>query len=133
MVLAVSQWIFGQGQLFLSGILAAVVVWFLYDLLRLWRRILPRGGVWVAIEDVIFFFVCAMVGFEYLYPQNLGEVKGFLVLAFFLGSVGYQLLVGRHLIRAGDKVIHKVKGRVGQFLRKHKKKMKEKPEIPIEK
>ena len=132
-VLAISQGIFLQGKLFFTGVLAGVLVWFAYDLLRILRRILPHGTVWIAVEDVIFFFLCAMVGFEYLYPQNLGQVKGFLVLAFVAGSIGYQLLAGRFLIKAADKVIHKGKSRFRQFSQKHKKKLKEKPEIPIEK
>lgn len=123
--LAVSPWIVAQGQLFLTGILAGAIVWVLYDLLRLWRRILPRGVVWVAVEDVVFFFLCAMVGFEFLYPQSLGQVKGFLVLAFLVGSVLYQYLVGRHLIRTGSKVIHRVKKRIQVFRQKRGKNKKE--------
>lgn len=124
-VLAVSPWILDQGQLFLTGVLAGVLVWFLYDLLRLWRRILPRGTVVVAVEDVIFFFLCAVAGFEFLYPQNLGQVKGFLVLAFLAGTAAYHFLIGRYMVRAGSKVIHKVKKRIREFRRKRKKNKRE--------
>lgn len=107
--IAISNGILEQGGLFVSGILCGVIVWFLYDLIRLWRRLVSHGQVWIAVEDVIFFLICAMVGFQVLYPQSLGQLRVFLALAFVVGSLAYHKLVSPYLIRAGTWLIHSVK------------------------
>lgn len=122
--LAVSPGIISQATLFWSVFGGAVVVWFFYDLLRLWRRILPRGTIWIGIEDIVFFCVCALIWFAILFPQSLGQLKGFMILAFGAGTLAYRMLVGRFLIRAGNRVIYAVKRLFRQRLQK-KKKIKE--------
>ncbi|MBQ8663084.1 MAG: spore cortex biosynthesis protein YabQ [Eubacterium sp.] len=130
--IAISNGILEQGRLFLSGIVCGVVVWFLYDLIRLWRRILPHGTVWMALEDVIFFLVCALVGFQVLYPQSLGQLRVFLILAFGVGSLAYHKLVSPYLIRAGSGVIHSIKKRFGNTIQSRIKNQNEKRKKPKE-
>lgn len=131
--MAISPEIYDQAELFVLVFVVAVGVWFLYDLLRLLRRIIPHTAAWMAAEDVLFFFACAMVGFQELYPKSLGQVKGYMLLAFFAGSIVYRLLPGRLLMCCGEVLIRKVKAVFRQNCRKHKEKKKENTEIPIEK
>lgn len=131
--MTISPEIYSQAELFALVFVVAVLVWFLYDLLRLLRRVIPHNSVWMAVEDVAFFFVCAMAGFQELYPKSLGQVKGYMLLAFLAGTLAYRMLPGRVLMRSGNRVIHKGKAIFLQYRKKHKKKKKENTEIPIEK
>ena len=108
--IAVSQGILEQGRLFLTGVLCGVALWFLYDLIRLWRRLVHHGVVWMAIEDLVFFFVCGMAGFQLLYPQSLGQLRVFLILAFGIGSLAYHRLVSPFLIKGGTWLAVRIRG-----------------------
>lgn len=129
----ISQGIFDQGTLFVSGILCGVVVWFLYDLLRLWRRLIAHKELWIAIEDVLFFLICAIVGFQLLYPLSLGQTRVFLILAVAIGSLAYHKLISPHLIRGGTWLIHRLKKAFRPLFRKREKKQQQYDKIPIEK
>ena len=41
---------------FFSGILITSV----YDILRIWRRVLPHKGLLVSLEDLAFWIFCAL-------------------------------------------------------------------------
>lgn len=144
----ISQGIIEQGRLFVWGVASGAVLSFFYDLLRLWRRLIFHGQIWMAIEDVVFFLVSAIVGFQLLYPLSLGQLRVFLVLSIVVGALLYHKLLGIHFIRGGTKLIRSVKKALhGVFLKlpKHpkeaasdsflrcKKKQQKSHKIPIEK
>lgn len=117
----ISQGIIEQGTLFVWGVVSGAVLSFFYDLLRLWRRLISHGQIWMAIEDVVFFLVSAIVGFQLLYPLSLGQLRVFLVLSIIVGALLYHKFIGTHLVRAGDRLIRGVKKAIhGVFLRLHK-------------
>ncbi len=117
----ISQGIFDQGTLFIVGVILGVVLWFLYDWLRLWRRLVFHGKIWIAIEDMVFFVAWAVVGFQLVYPLNLGQTRIYLLLAVGIGSVIYLRFVSPHLIRGGTWVIRKIKGMFGSRVKRRKK------------
>lgn len=115
--LGISPHVMEQGRLFLTGILGGAIVAFFYDLLRLWRRLIHHGVVWMALEDVGFFFVWAVVGFLVLYPQSLGQLRGFLLLALAIGAMGYHVLISPRLMRGGTFLVGRLRG-IGLKLKK---------------
>ena len=52
--MAVSTSIY-QELLFLgSSVLVGMGLFFLYDILRIFRRILPHGNIWIGVEDFLY-------------------------------------------------------------------------------
>ncbi len=80
----------------------------------------------------MFFLVWALIGFEKLYEQSLGQVKGFMILAALAGTGVYYVLAGRFLIRKGGRIIYRAKEAFRKML-KNKQKSNKKEELPIEK
>ena len=75
--MAVSTSIY-QELLFLgSSVLVGMGLFFLYDILRIFRRILPHGNIWIGVEDFLYWIIFTGVVFVLLYP-----------LPLFPGSVG---------------------------------------------
>ena len=132
LVLVVSPGIMAQSKLFASVFLGTLCMWFCYDLLRLWRRILHHGAFWMGVEDLVFFLVWAMIGFEKLYEQSRGQIKGFMILAALVGTGVYYIFAGRFLVRKGGRMICRAKVGIRSML-KNKQKSNKKEEIPIEK
>lgn len=127
----ISPGVSDQARLFLATGAGAVILWFLYDLLRLWRRLLPRGPVVTGVEDVVFFLGMAFLGFAWLYPHSQGRIRGYMVLAFVAGTAFYQLLFGRHFVRCAGNLICKL--RSVAKMRIQKAKNKKESQNPIEK
>ena len=101
----ISAEITGQCQLFLSGVFLGMCMIFAYDLLRIWRRVIRHGTVWIGIEDMFFWCGCAVALFGMLYRQNDGLVRGFVIAAVVSGMLLYHFGVSRYVVRAGVKVL----------------------------
>lgn len=66
----------------------------LYDLFRITRVILNPGRVFVFIQDVLYWIVCAVVSFLFILTVNRGEIRGFLLFGELMGAVFYYCTLG---------------------------------------
>ena len=78
-----------QTLLFITCILIGVIMGMLYDLIRIFRKIIPHSNWSVQIEDAIYWVVCALTGFSILYMHNYGQIRFFVFIGIILGSVFY--------------------------------------------
>ena len=93
--MAVSTSIY-QELLFLgSSVLVGMGLFFLYDILRIFRRILPHGNIWIGVEDFLYWIIFTGVVFVLLYRENDGMVRGFAFGGLLVGMTCYYLLLSR--------------------------------------
>lgn len=108
--MAVSETI-GQEAFFLGiSILVGAGLFFLYDALRIFRRIVPHGNVWIGVEDFLYWLICTAVVFIMLYQENDGMVRGFAIGGLVVGMLLYFLLLSRFVIRVNVVVLKTVLG-----------------------
>lgn len=76
---------------FLASITTGFVAAFLYDILRVSRRILGPGDVVVTIEDILFIASLAFIVFYAAYKKNNGEIRwhGFIGNALGIGLYAF--------------------------------------------
>lgn len=74
----------------------------LYDLLRIIRRILPRGILWVSLEDFLYWAVVCIVVFAFFYQENSGGIRGYIVGGIAVGAIIYHVLLGRWLVKGAE-------------------------------
>lgn len=99
----------GQEAFFLGcAVLVGAVLFLLYDLLRIFRRIAPHGNIWIGIEDFIYWLVCTGVVFVMLYQENDGMVRGFAFIGIVLGMGIYYLFLSRYVVKVNVLVIKTV-------------------------
>ena len=77
-------------QFFGLAVLRGVFILVLYDLLRIFRRVLPHGVWAIALEDVLYWIATALLIFQLLYRENDGAVRGYALLAVASGMVLYH-------------------------------------------
>lgn len=68
----------------LGGTMAVV-----YDVIRLTRRILPRGLLWISIEDVCYWLFFGLLYWNMTYCHMDGELRIYVILSMILGAVIY--------------------------------------------
>ncbi len=85
---------------------AAMVV---YDVIRIFRRIIPHGMFWISFEDVLYWIGLGTAVFLLLYYQNDGRIRVYILGGAVLGAVIYYHLLGKFIMRGVSKLIPKLK------------------------
>ncbi|MEG0388828.1 MAG: spore cortex biosynthesis protein YabQ, partial [Niameybacter sp.] len=61
----------------------------LYDLVRIFRKIIPHSDWSVQVEDTAYWICCALIGFAILYMHNYGQIRFFVFIGIILGGIFY--------------------------------------------
>lgn len=94
-----------EAGFFAASLLAGVAAAFIYDLLRVSRRILGPGDGIVNLEDILFLAAAAVIMFGAAYLKNSGEIRwqGFIG---FGGGIGiYAAVVRNRFLNVGTAII----------------------------
>lgn len=89
----------------LTCIASGTVIAFLYDILRISRRIVRSGAVLVNAEDAVFLGLAALAVFYAAYIKNGGEVRVWGILCVGFGIFGYFLVVKNRIVNLGTAVL----------------------------
>lgn len=123
-MMSVSGSIQNEMMLFGSAVLLGAALMLLYDVIRICRRILPRGIILVSIEDVIYWIVFGVAVFILLYRENDGAVRGFIVGGIAAGLFLYYQMLGRWLMKWMGILIRSLKKRLKKAMEKVKIKLR---------
>lgn len=91
--------IFRELAFLFSSVMMGVLITFVYDILRVFRRVVKHSGFFISFEDFWFWagsFVCI---FYLLYRENNGTLRWFVVLGAAVGMFVYKLTAGRFFVR----------------------------------
>ena len=90
----------GNEAVFLGiSILLGAILFLIYDILRIFRRIVRHGAVWIGVEDFLYWVICTVAVFLMLYQENDGMVRGFAIGGVILGTLMYYFLLSRYVIK----------------------------------
>lgn len=84
-----SEGILLELQFFGRAFVCGVFMMLLYTGLRIFRKVIRHNVLAVAVEDLLYWLVCAVGTFRMLYLENSGAVRGFAIAAVVLGMVLY--------------------------------------------
>lgn len=85
-------------QFFGLAVIRGVLILIIYDLLRIFRRVVPHGVCAVALEDVLYWAGTALLIFQLLYRENDGAVRGYALFAVAVGMLFYHQTVSGWLV-----------------------------------
>ena len=97
-----------QGIFWLSCFVMGAVITFIYDQIRIVRRVLPHGSVLVAIEDLLFWLFAGIVIFSLLYRMNAGTLRWFAVFGLATGMFLYKKIFRDFLVNFMSTVIRRI-------------------------
>ena len=102
------------GIAFVSG----AFITFVYDLLRIFRRIVSHGNVWIGVEDFIFWIWTSLWIFSVLYRTNDGSLRIYTILTMVLGMIIYHKIVSEPFVRIVGGLLKKILMFLGLPLKK---------------
>ncbi len=85
--------------LFLDALMCGMVIAVVYDILRIYRNIVPHFNLIVGIEDFIFWNIAGIYLFAVVFSTNDGIVRGFFLLGAVLGAFLYKKSIGEILVK----------------------------------
>ena len=59
-----------EAFVFVCSALCGSALFFVYDLFRIFRRLVPHGEVWIGVEDFFYWLLCTAAVFLLLYQKN---------------------------------------------------------------
>ena len=70
-----------------------------YDVLRLFRWLVPHGTVWIAVEDLFFWGAASVPAFILFLKMHDGQIRWYGVVALLSGIVLYEVGISRPVRR----------------------------------
>lgn len=92
-----SLYILDEAELSVLSFLLGVILMVSYDLLRLFRLLVPHGNLWTGLEDFLYWIYCAVMTFSLLFWENSGVLRGYVIACVFSGMILYDRIVSRNV------------------------------------
>lgn len=103
-------------QLGLACFFMGILLMALYDVLRIFRRVVRHNIIAISLEDIIFWIICMASAFELLRVMNHGIFRYSVVLMAGAGMFLYHLFLGRYAVPFFSNILNRVK----KILQKYK-------------
>lgn len=100
----------GELEFFGLAVLRGILTLAIYDALRILRRVAPHADWAVALEDLLYWILTALLIFQLLYRENDGAVRGYALLAVALGMLLYHRIVSGWLVEQVSGLLSAVLG-----------------------
>ena len=86
-----------------------------YDIFRILRRLIPHKSVFISIEDMLYWIVCAVLIFLMLYKENDGIIRWFSIAGMTGGMFLYNGTISSYITDIISKILKfilKIFGRI---------------------
>lgn len=70
-----------------------IFITFIYDILRIIRRVYAHKNILISIEDLLFWIFCAIAVFYLMHEESNGTLRWFAVLGALVGMLLYKKTV----------------------------------------
>lgn len=104
-----SSHIISENIFLLYALLMGVFVTFVYDLIRILRRVIPHHWFFVSIEDILFWLSCGITVFLLMQRESNGMLRWFAVLGALSGMLLYRQCLGKYLVEILSRFFIRVK------------------------
>lgn len=99
-MMEISESIFQEADFFAVSVMSGCFMVFLYDILRVFRKLVKHGAVFTALEDVIYWILAALFIFAMLYRKNDGLIRGFAIGGILIGMLFYNHFISPRTVKA---------------------------------
>lgn len=105
-----------QALLFFTCVKTGIVMGMLYDLIRVFRKIIPHPNWVVQIEDLLYWIACGCFSFVMIYWENYGQIRGFVFMGILIGITLYFSTASILFMNIATRVINWVKKVISKMI-----------------
>lgn len=88
-----------ENEFLLHALLMGIFITFVYDILRILRRVIPHNGIMVSLEDMGFWVYCAEKVFLMMYHESDGNLRWFAIIGALAGMLLYKKAVSPWFVK----------------------------------
>ena len=111
-----NQMITDQLLLFLTAIEIGICMGVLFDLIRIFRKLIKHPNFFVQIEDMLYWVTCGFIGFYMLYICNYAEIRPYIFIGIILGGIFYFATFSIIFMKIATIVIFYIKAFIGKTI-----------------
>lgn len=104
-----------QDQLYfqITTLCAGMFMMFGYDILRLWRWLIPHGRIWVWVEDILYWSMLSIPVFILFFQMIDGVPRWYGIVGMFAGGILYEGGISIPLRTGLQKILGKYNKKIG--------------------
>lgn len=102
----------------LHALLMGIFITFIYDILRIIRRVIPHNWFFVSLEDLGFWIYCGAEVFLLMYHESNGSLRWFAVLGALAGMLAYRKLISGVFVKYVSRFLNWLLRILGGILRR---------------
>ena len=89
--------VYREARLLFLGFGVGVIFMMVYDLIRLFRFLVPHRSLAVGLEDFCYWIWAGCFTFLFLYRENDGELRFYIIGSIFAAMLFYDRIISRNL------------------------------------
>ncbi len=78
---------------------SGIFITFIYDTLRILRRVVPHKELLVSLEDLLFWIFCAVHIFQLMHRESNGSLRWFAVMGALAGMLLYKKTISGFFVK----------------------------------
>jgi len=98
----------GENLFLLHSTIMGVYLAFLYDNIRIFRRVVTHNTLFVSLEDIVFWIYLGGEVFLLMYHESNGMMRWFSIVGAMAGIFLYKRLLGRYYVHYLSLVLKKI-------------------------
>ena len=98
-----------QLELFLIFITNGIIIGILFDIFRVLRKTFKTNDIVTYLEDILFWILTGIIVLYSIFTFNNGEIRLFMFLAIFIGSIIYLFLFSSYFIKINVTILNILK------------------------
>lgn len=111
-----SETIYAEFNTFCYAIMLGAFCGVIYDIIRIFRRIIKKKIAVTAAEDIIYWLAVSVLMFMLMYRENGGMVRGYAIIGMAAGMILYEISIGKFFVKYVSKFLNCVLNRIKKVL-----------------
>lgn len=87
-----------------------IFITFVYDIFRIWRRVLSHNRFFISLEDILFWLFSAVSVFYLMHTQSNGTLRWFAVFGALIGMLLYKKTISPFYVKWASFLLNKIIG-----------------------
>lgn len=92
--ISMSPEILVEAEFMLQALFLGLILYFLYELIKIFRKVIPHGKVSMGFEDVFYWLGNTYLIFKLLFKYNYGIIRWFVILGVGTGMLICKITLG---------------------------------------